>query len=139
MPVGNITPACSAEGLRLIMMRDERYAVAVADGYSRASNGKKIGIVNVQGGAHPVGAEIGQGAVAQAYEDSSPVLVITNGPSLGELGQHYFDITKQYEGVTKWTGFIPQAHRVPEFMRRAFTYLRTGRRGPVVLYAAGRV
>ncbi len=66
MPVGNITPSASKEKLRIIMMRNERFAVGLADGYSRASNGKKIGVFNIQGGAYPVGAEIAQGAVAQA-------------------------------------------------------------------------
>ena len=136
MPVGNITYACKEEDLRIIMMRNERFAVALADGYSRASNGKKIGVFNVQGGAHPVGAEIAQGAVAQAYEDSSPVLGITAGPVLRQLGQHRFDITRQYEGITKWTGCIPDSRRIPEFMRRAFTYLRTGRHGPILLHWA---
>ena len=134
MPVGNITRACIEEGLRVIMMRNERFAVALADGYSRATNGKKIGVFNVQGGAYPVGAEIAQGAMAQAFEDSSPILGITAGPTLTELGQHRFDIMRQYRGITKWTGYINDGRRVPEFMRRAFTYLRTGRRGPALLY-----
>lgn len=137
MPVGNITRAASEEKLRIIMMRNERFAVALADGYSRASNGKKIGVVNIQGGAFPVGAEIAQGAVAQAFEDSSPILGIMAGPSPSQLGQNRFDITRQYSGITKWTGYIPESRRIPEFMRRAFTYLRTGRRGPVILHWAG--
>ena len=136
MPVGNITRAASEEHLRIIMMRNERFAVALADGYSRASNGTKIGVFNIQGGAFPVGAEIAQGAVAQAYEDSSPILGIMSGPTLDQLGQNRFDITAQYRGITKWTGYIPESRRIPEFMRRAFTYLRTGRRGPVILHTA---
>jgi thiamine pyrophosphate-dependent acetolactate synthase large subunit-like protein len=136
MPVGNMTRAASEESLRIIMMRNERFAVALADGYSRASNGKKIGVFNIQGGAFPVGAEIAQGAVAQAFEDSSPILGIMSGPTLDQLGQNRFDITAQYRGITKWTGYIPESRRIPEFMRRAFTYLRTGRRGPVILHTA---
>ena len=31
MPVGNLTHACAEEGLRIIMMRDERFAVALAE------------------------------------------------------------------------------------------------------------
>ena len=136
MPVGNITPSASKAKLRIIMMRNERFAVGLADGYSRASNGKKIGVFNIQGGAYPVGAEIAQGAVAQAFEDSSPILGIFSGPSLSQLGQNRFDITRQFEGITKWTGYIPESSRIPEFMRRAFTYLKTGRRGPVILHCA---
>jgi acetolactate synthase-1/2/3 large subunit len=137
MPVANITIAAAEEKLRIVMMRNERFAVALADGYSRASNGKKIGVFNIQGGAFPVGAEIAQGAVAQAYEDSTPVLGIMAGPTLSQIGQNRFDISQQYRGITKWTGYISESRRIPEFMRRAFTYLRTGRRGPVVLHWAG--
>jgi acetolactate synthase-1/2/3 large subunit len=136
MPVGNLTYQASKEKLRIIMMRNERFAVGLADGYSRASNGKKIGVFNVQGGAFPVGAEIAQGAVAQAFEDSSPILGIMAGPMLSQLGQNRFDITRQYSGITKWTAYIPESRRIPEFMRRAFTYLRTGRRGPVILHTS---
>jgi thiamine pyrophosphate-dependent acetolactate synthase large subunit-like protein len=137
MPIGNITREASHEKLRLIMMRTERFAVGLADGYSRASNGKRIGVVNLQGGAFPVGPEIAAGAVAQAFEDSSPILGIMNGPTLGQLGQNRFDITRQYSGITKWTAYIPESRRIPEVMRRAFTYLRTGRRGPVILHCSG--
>lgn len=137
MPVANITTAAAEENMRIVMMRNERFAVAVADGYSRASNGTKIGIFNIQGGAHPVGAEIAQGAVAQAYEDNTPLLGIMSGPTIQQWGLNRFDITRQYEGITKWTAYIPESSRIPEFLRRAFTYLRTGRRGPVILHTAG--
>jgi acetolactate synthase-1/2/3 large subunit len=138
MPVGNLTGAAREEDLRIIMMRNERFAVALADGYSRASNGKKIGVFNVQGGSFPVGSEIAQGAVAQAMEDSSPILGLMPGAPPSQVGQNRFDITRQYSGITKWTGYIAESNRIPEFMRRAFTYLRTGRRGPVILQTTGR-
>ncbi|GIT18383.1 MAG: hypothetical protein CM1200mP39_11890 [Dehalococcoidia bacterium] len=44
-----------------------------------------------------------------------------------------FDQNASLEGVAKWYGYIDQPERVPEFMRRAFTMLRSGRPGPVVL------
>jgi acetolactate synthase-1/2/3 large subunit len=137
MPVGNMVNPAHEENLRIVMMRNERFAVALADGYSRASNGKKIGVFNVQGGSFPVGSEIALGAVAQAMEDSSPILGLMNGPPLSQLGQNRFDITGQYSGITKWAAYIPQSNRIPEFMRRAFTYLRTGRRGPIILNTSG--
>jgi len=138
MPVGPITPAASEEGLRIIMMRDERFAIALADGYSRASNGKKIGVFSIQGGAFPVGT-IGFGAMHQAFEDGTPVLGITSSVTASNLGQNRFDFTEEFKGITKWTGYVPRGDRIPEFMRRAYTYLRTGRRAPVLLhFALGR-
>jgi acetolactate synthase-1/2/3 large subunit len=35
--------------------------------------------------------------------------------------------------VSKWFGYLDKPSRLPEFMRRAFTMLRSGRPGPVVL------
>jgi len=104
MPVGNMVNPAHDEGLRIIMMRNERFAVALADGYSRASNGNKIGVFNVQGGTFPVGSEIAFGAVAQAMEDSSPILGLMNGPPLSQLGHNRFDITGLYGGIAKWAG-----------------------------------
>ena len=136
MPVGVMVNPAHEENLRIVMMRNERFAVALADGYSRASNGKKIGVFNVQGGTFPVGSEIALGAVAQAMEDSTPILGLMNGPPLSQLGHNRFDITTQYRGIAKWSAYVPTSERIPEFMRRAYTYLRTGRRGPVILNTA---
>jgi len=136
MPVGVMVNPAHEENLRIVMMRNERFAVALADGYSRAANGKKIGVFNVQGGTFPVGSEIALGAVAQAMEDSTPILGLMNGPPLSQLGHNRFDITTQYRGIAKWSAYVPTSERIPEFMRRAYTYLRTGRRGPVILNTA---
>ena len=38
-----------------------------------------------------------------------------------------------YRSISKWAETIQFADQVPKMMRRAFTYLRTGRPGPVVL------
>jgi acetolactate synthase-1/2/3 large subunit len=71
--------------------------------------------------------------IAQAYEDGSPVLCITDGVPIGQSGNSQFDVAAALKSVSKWYGYIDQPQRVPEFMRRAFTLLRTGRPGPVVL------
>lgn len=132
-------PICRAnnslveEGLPLIMMRDERYAVAVADAFSRVTGGKKIGVCTVMGGLNAAGLQMAYGAVAQAFEDSSPLLVITDAvPSSSSAHTHY-DIALAFKAVTKWIGRIDQPEQVPVVMRRAFTYLRSGRPGPVLV------
>ena len=128
-----VNNALGREGVAIIMMRDERYAVAVADAYSRITGGKRIGVCAVQGGANPGGLQIAYGALAQAYVDSSPVLCIANGVPVGTTGRDRYDITTAFASVTKWAGHIDMPCRVPEFMRRAFTELRTGRPGPVLI------
>jgi len=132
-PVSGINNACGEEGVPNLMMRTERFAVAVADGYSRVSNGKHFGVCSVQGGMNPAGLQEAYGALAQAYEDSSPILCVAQGVGAAEAGMSHYEITRGFEGVTKWVSCISKAQRVPDFMRRAFTYLRTGRPGPVLL------
>jgi len=132
-PVSGINNACGEEGIQNLMMRTERFAVAVADGYSRVSNGKQIGVCSVQGGMNAAGLQAAYGAIAQAFEDSSPILCIASGIGASSTGASHYNIPRSFESVTKWVGCINQAHRIPGFMRRAFSYLRTGRPGPILL------
>ena len=132
-PVCNVNNSLGQEGVPLLMMRDERYAVALADAFSRVTGGKHIGVCTVMGGINAAGLQMAYGALAQAFEDSSPVLCISDGVPPGASGASHYDITLGLQAVTKWIGHIDQPQRVPEFMRRAFTYLRTGRRGPVLV------
>ena len=132
-PVCCINNALGQEGVPILMMRDERYAVAVADAFSRVTGGKQIGVCTVMGGINPAGLQIATGALAQAYEDSSPLLCIADGVPPGQRGTTRYDITAALRPVTKWIGHIDRPQRVPEIMRRAFTQLRTGRPGPVLV------
>ncbi len=61
------------------------------------------------------------------------MLCITDGVPPGQRGTTRFDIGASLRPVTKWIGHIDLPHRVPEIMRRAFTQLRTGRPGPVLV------
>lgn len=132
-PVCRVNNALGREKLPLLMMRDDRYAIAVADAFSRITGGKKIGVATVQGGVNAAGLQVAYAGLAQAYEDNSPMLCITDGVPLGGSENSHFDVTSSLKSVSKWYGYIDKPERVPEFMRRAFTMLRTGRPGPVVL------
>ncbi len=132
-PVCGVNNALGEAGIPLLMMRDERYAVAVADALSRVTGGERIGVCTVMGGMNPAGLQMAYGALAQAYEDSSPVLCISDEVALSVRGVRRYNIEHGFESVTKWIGRIEEAERVPELMRRAFTLLRTGRPGPVLI------
>ena len=132
-PTCRVNNALGEEGVPILMMREERYAVAVADGFSRVTGGKKIGVCTVMGGLNAAGIQMAYGAVAQAFEDSSPLLVITDGISAGSTVHTHYDVSLGFKAVTKWIGEIDKAERVPDFMRRAFTQLRSGRPGPVLI------
>ena len=132
-PVCNVNNALGQEGIPMVMMRDDRYAVALADAYSRINAGNPIGVCTFQGGVNAAGLQVAYAGMAQAYEDGSPVLCITDGVPIGATENSQFDVTSSLKSVSKWYGYVDKPERIPEFMRRAFTMLRTGRPGPVVL------
>ena len=51
-PVCRVNNALGREGVPMLMMRDDRYAVAVADAFSRITAGSKIGVCTFQGGVN---------------------------------------------------------------------------------------
>ena len=132
-PVCKVNNALGREGMPMVMMRDDRYAVAVADAFSRINGGTKIGVCTFQGGVNAAGLQVAFAGMAQAFEDGSPVLCITDGISAGETENSQFDVTSALKSVSKWYGHLDKPERLPEFMRRAFTMLRSGRPGPVVI------
>src|SRR5947207_15865948 len=79
-PVSPLIDACAAVGIRPVVARTERTLVNMADGYSRASNGRRIGVVTVQ---HGPGAENAFAGVAQAFADGSPLLFLPGGNPAG--------------------------------------------------------
>ena len=132
-PVCKVNNALGREGIPLVMMRDDRYAVALADAFSRITAGAKNGVVTFQGGVNAAGLQVAYAGMAQAFEDGSPVLCITDGISTSDTGNSQFDVTSSLKSVSKWYGHLDKPERLPEFMRRAFTMLRTGPPGPVVI------
>ncbi len=136
-PYTPILDALAEEGIRPVVARQERVAENMADGYSRASNGRRLGVVTVQASA---GVENAFSGIAHACTDSSPLLFLPGHPGRALAGvPPTFDAIKHYAGTTKWADTIPSADRIPDRMRRAFTLLRTGRPGPVLLEIPGDV
>ena len=132
-PVCRVNNALGREGVPMVMMRDDRYAVALADAFSRVTAGGRIGVCTVQGGVNGAGLQYSYPGLAQAFEDNSPMLCITDGIPVGSSENTLFDVRASLGTVSKWFGYIDRPERTPEFVRRAFTLLRSGRPGPVVL------
>ncbi|MDA0265211.1 MAG: thiamine pyrophosphate-binding protein [Chloroflexi bacterium] len=132
-PVCRVNNALGREGVPMVMMRDDRYAVAVADAFSRITAGEKNGVCTFQGGVNAAGLQVAFAGMAQAFEDGSPVLCITDGIPAGATENSQFDVTSALKSVSKWYGHLDKPERLPEFMRRAFTMLRSGAPGPVVI------
>src|SRR5579859_6105180 len=123
--------AAAEIGIRPIIARTEKTLINMADGYTRATNGEKLGVLVVQSGP---GIENAFGGIAQAYADSIPILVLPGGGDQRRLGvPTSFDPLPPYQHITKWAGRITHVERIPELVRRAFSQLRTGAPGPVLL------
>ncbi len=135
-PQNPVFEAGAEEGIRPIISRNERVGVGIADGFTRASFGQRIGVCAMQYGP---GVENAFSGVAQAFSDSVPILVLPGGPARRRLLPPSFIASKNYREITKWVDMINFADRVPDMMRLAFTYLRTGRPGPVMLEIPGDV
>ena len=132
-PTNHVNNALGEEGVPILMMGEERFAVAVADGFSRVTAGKQIGVCTVMANLNAAGIQMAYGAIAQAWEDSSPVLVIAEGVGQGGSRHTHYDMVEAFRSVTKWVGKVDRADLVPDYVRRAFTQLRSGRPGPVLL------
>ena len=131
VPYQPLLEAAAIAGIRPIIFRQEGTGIHMVDGYSRVTNGKKMGVFMMQNGP---GAENGFGGVAQAYSESVPILLLPAGMPREKRGVHpNFYPTRSYETITKWSEEMNIVERIPDLMRRAFTKLRTGRPGPVLL------
>ncbi len=130
-PANTLIDAAAAGGIRPIMTRTERTLVNMADGFSRVSNGERIGVCTVQDGP---GVENAFAGVAQAFADSSPILFLPGQAARERWGiRPEFNVEQHYGGVTKWVIRANGADRLPELLRRAFTRLKSGRPGPVMV------
>ena len=130
-PTTPVIEACAAAGIRPIVCRQERVGVGIADGYSRITNGRKPGVFACQYGP---GAENAYSGVATAFSDSSPMLVLPMGNAHSLAGvEPHFNSRDSYTSITKRVEEINSPDRVSEVMRRAFSSLRMGRPGPVMV------
>lgn len=130
-PPNQIINAAAEAGIRTILTRQERVAVNIADSYTRVS--RQPGVALVSAG---VGLENAFSGISQAYSDLVPMLIIADQVARRQLGTRTtqeLDALFSLHKVTKWAERMNYADRVPELMRRAFTYLKTGRPGPVFL------
>lgn len=130
-PSNPLIDAVASVGIRPIVGREERSVINMADAFSRTNNGRSIGVCMVQGGP---GAEHAFGGIAQAFADSVPLLFLPGGTPRGRLGlRTSFDAVEAFRPITKWASRFSTAASVPDQLRRAFSKMRSGRPGPVVL------
>jgi len=133
-PHNDLIEACAKVGIRPIVCRQERVGIAIADGFSRVTNGKRIGVFVCQ---HGPGAENAFTGVAQAFTDNVPILVLPAGEATQRRGiSPVFSSYDNYGHITKWRAFVGDVNRIAPTLRHAFYRLRTGRGGPVLVETA---
>ena len=130
-PVNHVLEYVAGAGIRPIIVRQERTGLHMADAISRLSSGRTIGVFAMQ---HGPGAENAFGGVAQAYSESVPMLVLPGGyPRRISHVASNFNSVLNMRNVAKSAEPITSAAEIPHIFRRAFSRLRNGRGGPVVV------
>ena len=130
-PVNPIIEAAAEYDIRTIIVRQERTGLHMADAFSRLNSGDKIGVFAMQ---HGPGSENAFGGVAQAYGDSVPILILPAGYARNITNvKPNFSSLLNFQHVTKWCEQVTVPQAVPDAMRRAFTQVRNGRPGPVLV------
>src|SRR5216684_8572757 len=130
-PVNSIIEAAARADIRTIIVRQERTGLHMADAVSRVCSGQQVGVFAMQ---HGPGTENSFGGVAQAYGDSSPIVVLPGGYPRRLINvPPNFNAFLNYQRVTKWCEQVTVADAVPDAMRRAFTQVRNGRPRPVLV------
>jgi len=117
--------------LRFITTRQEGGAAFMADAYGKMTG--RPGICFVTRGPGATNASIG---VHTAFQDSSPMILF-----IGQVGNDFIereafqeiDYRRMFGPMAKWVAQIDRAHRIPEYVARAFQVATSGRPGPVVL------
>jgi acetolactate synthase I/II/III large subunit len=130
-PTTSVIETAVAAGLRPIICRQERVGVDMADGYARVTNGRPPGVFAMQYGP---GAENAFPGIATTFSDSVPVLFLPLGHARDQAQVFpMFHSSRTYASVTKQAEQIIVPEQVPAAMRRAFSALKNGRPGPVMV------
>ncbi|HKJ72499.1 MAG TPA: thiamine pyrophosphate-requiring protein [Alphaproteobacteria bacterium] len=134
-PLNPLIDAAAAADIRTIIVRQERVGVHMADAISRLTSGDRVGVFCMQAGP---GTENAFGAVAQAYSEAVPLVVIPGGSARGTTWvKPAFNAALNFQHVTKHCEQVTTADDIVPALRRAFSLARNGRPGPVLVEIPG--
>ncbi len=114
-----------------ILVRHEQGATHMAEGYARATG--KPGVVLVTSGPGATNTVTG---IANAYMDSSPIVVFTGQVPSSLIGNDAFqeaDIVGITRPITKHNFLVKDVRELAITIRKAFFLATTGRPGPVLV------
>ncbi len=134
LPGGAILPVYDPiidSSIRHILVRHEQGAGHAAEGYAMVTG--KAGVAMVTSGP---GATNIVTPLANAYMDSTPLVVVSGQVATGSIGTDAFqecDITGVTMGITKHNWLIKDVDEIPRVVAAAFHVATTGRPGPVLI------
>jgi len=134
LPGGAILPVYDPlidSSIRHILVRHEQGAGHMAEGYALATGKPGVAMVTSGPGATNIVTPI-----ANAYMDSTPLVVITGQVPTANIGTDAFqecDITGITMGITKHNFLVTSADEIPRAVAAAFHIATTGRPGPVLV------
>ncbi len=136
-PNNRLFNSAASHGMRPLIARTERVAINMADAYTRMHNGRRIGVVAVQDGP---GIEASFPAVAQAYGDNTPILLLpgAHSPAMQDY-EPQFIASRSFRDITKMSGIVNDARTLPRRLEMAFSALKNGKPGPVLLETAAPI
>ena len=136
-PENRLLNSGSLLGMRPIITRTERVAVNIVDGFARATNGERLAPCVTQYGP---GAEAAFGAVAQAYGDRSPILLLP-GEHATSVQHAMVGVRSEeiYRPITRFATTLNSAANGPGIFRQALNALYGVRNGPVLVAVANDV
>ena len=134
-PGGAILPTYDAlmlnPALRHILVRHEQGAAHMAEGYARVSG--RPGVVLVTSGPGATNTVTG---IADAYMDSTPLVVITGQVPTSMIGNDAFqeaDVIGITRPCTKHNYLVRDVHDIARVIKEAFFIAGSGRPGPVLI------
>ena len=123
--------ALTTSNIRHILVRQEQNGGHAANGYARISGKPAVCIATSGPGATNLIT-----AIATAYMDSIPMVVITGQVNSDLLGRDVFqeaDITGSAEPFVKHSYLVKNADDIPRIFKEAFYIAGSGRPGPVLI------
>jgi acetolactate synthase-1/2/3 large subunit len=134
LPGGAILPVYDPiidSSIRHILVRHEQGAGHMAEGYAMVTGKPGVAMVTSGPGATNIVTPL-----ANAYMDSTPLIVISGQVATGSIGTDAFqecDITGVTMGITKHNWLIKDVDDIPNVVAAAFHVATTGRPGPVLI------
>src|ERR1700730_1739384 len=119
------------EGVRVVLARSERSALAMADAYARIAGRPTFGLVQ-----YGPGATYLPPSIIDAHCASSPLIALSGTTTTSTRYRFEYqevEQTSMFPAMTKWAGDLPQPERIADVLRTVVRAATSGVPGPAYL------